>query len=133
MQQLKRPRCWNEIFYFERVFDLLSYLTSFTNFVFLKIYFGKASNKFIFVELGNEVQVSMSQPPMPQPTLIMHAWKVSIMAIIFWNIYSINIIKSIAYEDGFIILNIFDDAMRCFKNHFKTFVTKLTYAQKIMF
>ena len=38
-----------------------------------------------------------------------------------------------AHEDGFIILNIFDDAMRCFKNHFKTFVTKLNNAQKVMF
>ena len=38
-----------------------------------------------------------------------------------------------AHEDGFIILNIFDNAMRYFKIHFKTFVTKLTYAQQIMF
>ena len=128
MKQLKWPRCGNEVFVYERVFYLLSYLTSFTNFIFLKIYFGKASNKFIFIELGNEVHVSMSQPPMPQPTLIMHAWKTSIMTIILWNIYSVNIITSIAHEDGFIILNILDDAMRCFKNHFETFVTKLTNA-----
>ena len=45
----------------------------------------------------------------------------------------VDIITSMAHEDGFIILNIFDDAMRYFKIHFKTFVTKLTYAQQIMF
>ena len=37
------------------------------------------------------------------------------------------------HEDGFIILKILDDAIRRLKNHFKTFVTKLTNAQKIMF
>ena len=62
----------------------------------------------------------MSQPCMSQPTLIMHAWKTSIMAIIFWDTYSVNIITSMAHEDGFIILNILDIVMRCFKNHFKT-------------
>ena len=128
MQQLKWPRCGNEIFVFERFFYLLSHLTNLTNFIFLKIYFRKASNKFIFVKLGNEVHVSMSQPPMLQPTLIMHAWKESIMAILIWNIYSVNIITSMVHEDGFVILNILYNAMRCFKNHFKTFVTKLTNA-----
>ena len=38
-----------------------------------------------------------------------------------------------AHEDDFVILRIFDDAMRRLKNHFKTFVTKLTNAQKVMF
>ena len=38
-----------------------------------------------------------------------------------------------AHENGFIILNILDNAMRYFKNHFKTFVTKFTNALKIIF
>ena len=38
-----------------------------------------------------------------------------------------------AHEDDFIVLRVLDDAMRGFKNHFKTFVTKLTNAQKVMF
>ena len=38
-----------------------------------------------------------------------------------------------AYEDDFIILRTLDDAMRRLKNQFKTFFTKLTNAQKIMF
>ena len=40
----------------------------------------------------------------------------------------INIFVSMAHEDDFIILRILDDTMRRFKNHLKTFVTKLTNA-----
>ena len=55
------------------------------------------------------------------------------MTLIFKNMNCVNIFMSMTHEDDFIILIIFYDSMRIFKNHFKTFVTKLTKAQKIMF
>ena len=110
-------------FLFLKVFYVFFHLTCFTNFVFLEINFENVSNKFIFVEVWDDVHISISQPPMPQQILIMHTWKTFIMVIIFFNINCINIFTSMAHEDGFVILNVFDDAMKYFKNHFKTFVT----------
>ena len=63
---------------------------------------------------------------MLEPTLIMHTWKTSIMTITSWNIDNVNIIAFMDSEDDFIILNILYDVVRYFKNHFKTFVIKLT-------
>ena len=62
---------------------MFSHLTSFTNFIFFKIDFGKALNKFIFVELYNDIHVYMTESPMSQQTFIMHARKTSITTFIF--------------------------------------------------
>lgn len=113
--------------FFKRVFNLLSHLTCITNLIFFKNDFGKTFNKFIFVELCNEVYVSITQPPIPQPTLIKHGRKTFIMTIVFFNINCTNIFIFMFYENCFIIMiNILDKAMRRFKNHFKSFITRLS-------
>ena len=57
----------------------------------------------MFIELRNEVHVSMFQPLTSQSTLILHGGKAFVMTVLFFNINCKKILISMAHENIFII------------------------------